>query len=113
MEESLRDSLKMLYENAPPNSVKRSMLYVVGGNNIPVGVINSITNITTGIVSESNSQIDMSSAEESKVVMLSSNQGMTKFDNYDPLGAIPQENTLDWSTPDCSIDWELDLYQLE
>jgi cell division protein FtsZ len=26
---------------------------------------------------------------------------------------IPQENTLDWSTPDCSIDCKLDLYQLE
>ncbi|MFB5620126.1 MAG: cell division protein FtsZ [Nitrosopumilus sp.] len=114
IEDSLRDSLKMLYGNAPPNSVKRSMLYVVGGSNIPVGVINSITNLTAGIVNESSSQIDMTSnSDESKVVMLSSIQGMTKFDNYDPLGMIPQENTLDWSTPDCSIDCELDLYQLE
>ncbi|MDH5665366.1 MAG: cell division protein FtsZ, partial [Nitrosopumilus sp.] len=86
IEDSLRDSLKMLYGNAPPNSVKRSMLYVVGGNNIPVGVINSITNLTAGIVNESNSQIDMTSeSEDSKVVMLSSIQGMTKFDSYDPL----------------------------
>ena len=114
IEDSLRDSLKMLYGNAPPNSVKRSMLYVVGGSNIPVGVINSITSLTTGIVSESSSEIDMTSnSDNSKVVMLSSIQGMTKFDNYDPLGMIPQEDTLDWSTPDCSIDCELDLYQLE
>ena len=114
IEDSLRDSLKMLYENAPPNAVKRSILYVVGGSNIPVGVLNSITSITSGILNESNSQIDMTSdSEESKVVMLSSIQGMTKFDNYDPLGMIPQEDTLDWSTPDCSIDCELDLYQLE
>ena len=114
IEDSLRDSLKMLYGNAPPNSVKRSMLYVVGGSNIPVGVINSITSLTAGIVSESNSEIDMASnSDNSKVVMLSSIQGMTKFDNYDPLGMIPQENTLDWSTPDCSIDCKLDLYQLE
>ena len=114
IEDSLRDSLKMLYENAPPNSVKGSMLYVVGGNNIPVGVINSITNLTAGILNESNSQIDMTStSDESKIVMLSSVQGMTKFDNYDPLGIIPQENTLDWSTPECSIDCKLDLYQLE
>ena len=112
IEESLRDSLKMLYENAPPNAVKRSMLYVVGGNNIPVGVINSITNLTAGIVNESSAQIDATS-EESKVVMLSSIQGMTKFDNYDPLGMISQEDTLDWSTPESSIDCELDLYQLE
>ncbi|MFB5620866.1 MAG: cell division protein FtsZ [Nitrosopumilus sp.] len=114
IEDSLRDSLKMLYENAPPNAVKRSMLYVSGGNNIPVGVLNSITNLTNGILNESNSQIDMTStSEESKVVMLSSIQGMTKFDNYDPLGVIPQEDTLDWSIPDCSIDCKLDLYQIE
>ena len=114
IEDSLRDSLKMLYENAPPNSIKRSMLYVVGGANIPVGVLNSITNLTSGIVSESSSQVDMeSTSNESKVVMLSSIQGMTKFDSYDPLGSIPQENTLDWETPDCSIDCKLDLYQLE
>jgi len=112
IEESLRDSLKMLYDNAPPNTVKRSMLYVVGGNNIPVGVINSISNLTRGILNESNSQVDMTS-NESKVVLLSSIQGMTKFDNYDPLGMIPQEHTLDWTTPDCSIDYKLDLYQLE
>jgi len=85
----------------------------VGGSNIPVGVLNSITNITNGILKESNSQIDMTSNKESKVIMLSSIQGMTKFDNYDPLGMIPQENTLDWATPDCSIDCKLDLYQLE
>ena len=55
----------------------------------------------------------MTSSNESKVVMLSSIQGMTKFEKYDPLGMIPQENTLDWTTPDCSIDCKLDLYQLE
>jgi cell division protein FtsZ len=114
IEESLRDSLKMLYENAPPHSVKHSMLYVVGGNNIPAGVLNSISNLTNGILGESSSHIDMSSSSsESKVVMLSSIQGMTKFEKYDPLGMIPQEDTLDWTHPDCSIDYKLDLYQLE
>jgi len=114
IENSLRDSLKMLYGNAPPNSVKRSILYVVGGNNIPVGIINSITNLMSGILNDSNSHIDMSStSDESKVVMLSSVQGMTKFENYDPLGMIPQEDTLDWIIPDCSIDCKLELYQLE
>ncbi|MFB5629009.1 MAG: cell division protein FtsZ [Nitrosarchaeum sp.] len=113
IEESLRDSLKMLYENTSPNSVKRSMLYVVGGNNIPAGVINSITNLTNGILSESNSQVDLTNSNESKIIMLSSIQGMTKFEKYDPLGMIPQEDTLDWSQPDCSIDYKLDLYQLE
>jgi cell division protein FtsZ len=112
-EDSLRDSLKMLYQNAPPNAVKTSMIYVTGGENIPVGVINSIKNISNGITNNSNSQISMSSSDESKVVMLSSVQTMTKFDNYDPLGMIPKDQTLDWDTPDCSIDCKLDLYQLE
>ena len=113
MDESLRDSLKMLYQNAPPNTIKSSMLYVAGGENIPVGVINSIKNISNGITNQSSSQINMSSSDESKVVMLSSVQTMTKFDNYDPLAMIPKEQTLDWDTPDCSIDCKLDLYQLE
>jgi len=113
MEDSLRDSLKMLYQNAPPNAIKSSMVYVAGGENIPVGVINSIKSITNGITNESNSQINMSSSDESKVVMLSSVQTMKKFDNYDPLGMIPKDQTLDWDTPDCSIDCKLDLYQLE
>ena len=55
----------------------------------------------------------MSSSDTSKVIMLSSVQGMTKFDKYDPLGMIPQEQTLDWSMPDCSIDCKLDIHQLE
>ena len=113
MEDSLRDSLKMLYQNAPPNAVKSSMIYVAGGENIPIGVINSIKNISNGITNKSNSQINISSSDESKVVMLSSVQTMTKFDNYDPLGMIPKDQTLDWDTPDCSIDCKLDLYQLE
>ncbi|MSS86719.1 MAG: cell division protein FtsZ [Thaumarchaeota archaeon] len=113
MEESLRDSLKMLYQNAPPNAIKSSMLYVAGGENIPVGMINSIKNIACGITNESSSQINISSSDESKIVMLSSIQTMAKFDSYDPLGMIPKDQTLDWETPDCSIDCKLDLYQLE
>lgn len=115
IEESLRGALKMLYDDAPPNSIKCSMLYVTGGNNIPAGVLNSISNITSGILEGNDSQIGLesTSSEESNVVMLSTVQGMTKFDSYDPLGAIPQEDTLDWSEPECSVDCKLDLYQLE
>ena len=112
IETSLKDSLRMLYEDAPPNSIKRSMLYVYGGNNIPVGVLNTISNITGGTFDEDSTHVEMSS-DESKVVMLSSIQGETKFDKYDPLGIISQENTIDWDEPECSIDCELELKQLE
>ena len=112
LEISLKDSLRMLYEDVPPNSIKRSMLYVYHGSNIPVGVLNSISNITGGIFDEDSIHVDMSS-EESKVVMLSSVQGEIRFDKYDPLGIIPSENTIDWDEPDCSIDCKLNLKQLE
>jgi len=45
--------------------------------------------------------------------MLTSIQGETHFDRYDPLSIIPQDKTLDWEQPDSSINCELDLYQLE
>ena len=112
IEVSLKDSLRMLYEDAPPNSIKRSMLYVYGDGNIPVGILNTISNITGGTFDEDSTHIEMSS-EESKVIMLSSIQGETKFDKYDPLGIISSEKTIDWDEPECSIDCELDLKQLE
>lgn len=112
---SLRDSIKMLYEDAPPNSVKRAMLYVLGGSDLPVGVLNSITSTVRGIFNDDSTAVSMSvtTSDESKVMMLTSVQGETRFDSYDPLGMIPSENTLDWDTPDCSIECELDLVQLE
>ena len=112
IETSLKDSLRMLYEDAPPNSIKRSMLYVYGGRNVPVGVLNTISNITGGTFDDDSTHVEMSS-EESKVVMLSSIHGETKFDKYDPLGIISQGNTIDWDEPECSIDCELNLKQLE
>ena len=112
IESSLKNSLRMLYEDAPPNSIKRSMLYVYDGNNIPVGVLNTISNITGSTFDEDSIHVEMSS-EESKVVMLSSIQGETHFDKYDPLGIISTENTIDWDEPECSINCELDLKQLE
>ena len=114
IEESLRDSLKMLYGNTLPSSVKHSILHIVGGDNIPTGILNSLSELTGGVLNKTNSQANTESvSNESKIIMLSTVQGTTKFDKYDPLGVISQENTLDWDTPDSSINCQLDLYQLE
>ena len=105
----------MLYEDAPPSSIKRSILYILGGENVPVGILNSVTNIASSVFNQESTSVSQSirSAEKSKVIMLSSVQGETHFDKYDPLGMISQENTLDWDEPECSIDCEFELYQLE
>jgi len=115
VEDSLKDSLRMLYEDAPPSSVKRSILYILGGDNVPVGILNSVSNIASSVFNQENTSVSQTigSGEKSKVIMLSSVQGETHFDKYDPLGIIPQEKTLDWEQPECSIDCEFELYQLE
>ena len=113
MEDSVKNSIRMLYEDAPPNSIKRSMLYVYGASKIPVGVINSISNILGGIFDENNSQVDMSTSGNTNVVLLSAIAGETRFDKYDPLGIISKDKTLDWDEPETSFNCKLDLSQIE
>jgi cell division protein FtsZ len=115
IETSLRDSIKMLYEDAPPNSIKSAMMYVVGGNKIPVGVLNSMVNTISGIFSDDSTRVSLSvtNGEESKVVLLTSIEGETRFDKYDPLGIIPQQSVLDWDEPDSSVKIDLELEQIE
>lgn len=128
VEDSLRDALKTLYSGGvAPGAVRKSMLYVVGGDNIPAGMMRSIAGLTEYVLngsrsSDSNNSTDATaeativaagSLDESRVVMLSTVQGMAKFEKYDPLGVISADKTLDWSMPECSIDSKIDLYQLE
>ena len=113
MEDSVKDSIRMLYEDAPPNSIKRSMLYVYGASKIPVGVVNSISNILGGVFDEKNSQVDMTTSGSTNMVLLSAIAGVTRFDKYDPLGTISEDKTLDWDEPETSFNCELDLPQME
>jgi cell division protein FtsZ len=113
MEDSVKDSIRMLYEDAPPNSIKRSMLYIYGASKIPVGVINSISNILGGVFDENNSQINMTTSENTNMVLLSAIAGETRFDKYDPLGIISKDKILDWDEPETSFNCELDLQQIE
>ncbi len=115
IEVSLRDSIKMLYEDAPPSSVKKTVLYVFGTNNVSVGKISSITNTLSGIFNENNTSVSLATTQGDKtqVVMVTTVQGSLKFDSYDPLGIIPQENVLDWDVPESSIKTGIELYQLE
>jgi cell division protein FtsZ len=115
VETSLRDSIKMLYEDVPPSSIRKTLLYVFGTDNVSVGKINSITNTLSGIFNQDNTSVSLATTQgdKSQVVIVTSVQGTLKFDSYDPLGMIPQENTLDWETPESSIKTGIDLYQLE
>jgi cell division protein FtsZ len=115
IETSLRDSIKMLYEDAPPNSIKGALMYVVGGNKVPVGVLNSMVNTISGIFSDDSTRVSLSvtNGEDSKIVLLTSIEGETRFDKYDPLGIIPRQSVLDWDEPDSSVKIDLELEQIE
>jgi len=74
-----------------------------------------MVNTISGIFNDDSTRVSLSvvAAENSKVILLTSVDGETRFDRYDPLGFIPQQNMLDWDDPDCSIKLDLDLKQLE
>lgn len=126
LEESLRDALKTVYGSTGPGAIRHSVLYVAGGEDVPAGLLRSVAALTEGVLGGGNSipdaqvptaetaSIQAASPDESRVIMMSTVQGMAKFESYDPLGAIPADKTLDWSTPECSIDCKMpDMYQLE
>lgn len=113
LETSVKNSLKMLYENASPNTIKQSIVYIMGADKVPIGAINAINTITNSISNGKSNISSNTTTDSSGVVMVSSVQGETRFDKYDPLGMISSENTLDWDEPECSIDCKLNLYQLE
>jgi hypothetical protein len=42
----------MLYDNVDPNSIKRALLYVMGGENVPIGKLNFIVSTIQEIFTE-------------------------------------------------------------
>ena len=129
LEESLRDALKTVYGSTSPGAIRHSVLYVAGGEDVPAGLLRSVAALTEGVLgggvggnsvldaqvpTAETASIQAASTDESRVIMMSTVQGMAKFERYDPLGAIPADRMLDWSTPECSIDCKMpDMYQLE
>lgn len=109
-DESMRDSIKMLYETAPPHSVKRSVLYMSGS--VPVGVVESISRLTRGIT-DAPVTVVTGASSRSGVVLVSATDALAKFEGYDPLSVIPRDRTLDWEEPESSVHADLGLYQLE
>lgn len=113
-ESSLRDSLSMLYDAVPDAStVKRAMVYVMGGNRIPIGELNKLVGCVRGIFKEDGSievgmLSSMSSSNGVRVHLVASAPQKTRFDSYDPLGDIIPD-VLDWDEPDSAPDIKLTI----
>jgi cell division protein FtsZ len=117
-ESSLRDSLSMLYDAVPDaGTVKRAMVYVMGGNRIPIGELNKLVGCVRGIFKEDDSievgmLSSMSSSNGVRVHLVASAPQKTRFDGYDPLGEIIPD-ALDWDEPDSSPDIKLTIPAIE
>ncbi len=117
-ESSLRDSVAMLYRDVPdPGSIQRTMLYVMGGEKLPVGELNKMVGYMNGIFKlDSQTEVAMttSTSESVAVHLLASSKQKTRFDRYDPLGEIfAREDMLDWDEPESSPDINLSLPVIE
>jgi cell division protein FtsZ len=114
---SAKDSVAMLYQNAYAGSVKKAMLYVMGGKNVSLGLLNSLFNTIQEIFKDDGSAgvaIAESYSNKTTVHLLASFDETTRFDAYDPLSRIiPSRNVLDWDEMDCSPDIEMALTNLE
>lgn len=111
------DSVAMMYHNDYPESIKSTLLYVMGGKMVAVGLLNSIVNNLKEIFTDLNTpgiSILVSDGDKMNVNLLTSVEKTTRFDDYDPLAQIiPRENTLDWDDLDSSPDIELEIPDIE
>jgi len=123
-EESLRDSVSMLYSGmAGSDPVRRAVVYVTGGEKLPVGALNQLASHARGIFKEegttevavvsSSPLVTTAAAADNngngtRIHLVASATTKTRFDSYDPLGEIiPAESHLDWDEPDSAPDIEL------
>ncbi len=116
-ESSLRDSVAMLYDSVPDaGSVKRAMVYVMGGDRVPVGDLNKLVGYVQGIFQEEGAtevaMCSMAATDGVRVHLVASAPQKTKFDRYDPLGDIIPD-VLDWDEPDSAPDIRLAIPAIE
>jgi cell division protein FtsZ len=113
-ESSLRDSLAMLYDAVPnASTIKRAMVYVMGGKRVAIGELNKLVSCVRGIFKEDGAiEVGMvtsaSSSNGVRVHLVASAPQKTRFDSYDPLGDIIPD-VLDWDEPDSAPDIKLTI----
>jgi cell division protein FtsZ len=114
---SALDSLAMLLDNADIESVRRTLIYVMGGDRISVGAMNGLVSTIQSVLRDDNlSDVNLmvSNPGHVNVHLLSSIISRTKFDSYDPLSEIiPSQNNLDWEELDCFPEISLDIKDVE
>ncbi len=116
-ESALKDSIKMLYSDVDPDKVKRAMLYVIGGDMVPVGVLNALVNSVHNILGENGAEVDLSISSSSskcvRVLLMASVLERTRFDDYDPLSILPKDSVMDWDEIECELKIGMNIPRMD
>ena len=116
-ESALKDSIKMLYSDVEPDNVRRAMLYVIGGDRVPVGVLNALVNSVHNILGENGTEVGLSLSSSGsngvRVLLMASVLEQTRFDDYDPLNILPKDSVLDWDEIECDLKIETNIPRID
>lgn len=107
----IKELVAQLYSSLGTSSIKRSILYVNGARNEPIGRLNEIlNNFQNSMEGETNDvSFVVTDSSRNNMQLIASIKGKTKFDFYDPLNLIPDENVLDWDIPESHPNINLPL----
>ena len=111
IEDGIKDLIAQLYSSLGTSSVTKSILYVNGGRNEPIGRLNEILSRFQNSMDGDTNDVSFVVTDSTKnnMHLIATIKGRTKFDSYDPLNQIPDENVLDWDIPESHPNIDLPL----
>ena len=113
IETGIKDLIAQLYTSLGTSSITKSILYVNGARSEPIGRLNEMLSNFQNTMEGDTSDVSFVVTDSSRnnMHLIASIKGKTKFDSYDPLNMIPDDNVLDWDIPEShpSIDLPLPL----
>jgi cell division protein FtsZ len=111
IEVGIKDLIAQLYSSLGTSSIIKSVLYVNGARNEPIGRLNEmLSNFQNSMEGDTNDvSFVVTDSSRNSMHLIASIKGRTKFDSYDPLNLIPDENILDWDIPESHPNINLPL----
>lgn len=111
IEVGVKDLIAQLYSSLGTSSITKSVLYVNGARNEPIGRLNEmLSNFQNSMEGDTNDvSFVVTDSSRNNMHLIASIKGRTKFDSYDPLNLIPDENILDWDIPESHPNINLPL----
>jgi cell division protein FtsZ len=111
IEVGIKDLIAQLYSSSGTSSITKSVLYVNGARNEPIGRLNEmLSNFQNSMEGDTNDvSFVVTDSSRNNMQLIASIKGRTKFDSYDPLNLIPDENILDWDIPESHPNINLPL----